>query len=138
MKRTACACVMAMLIVLLAGLPAGAQTGPTVDQLIGLKRAGSPAISPDGKLVAYTVREANWDENAYETEIWLADVAAGTTRQLTNGKKSSGSPDWSPDGKRLAFTSDRSDKQQIWLISTTFGKAKQLTREDENVGSNFA
>jgi len=138
MKRTACACVMATLMVLLAGSSAGAQTGPTVDQLIGLKRAGSPAISPDGKLVAYTVREPNWDENAYETEIWLADVAAGTTRQLTNGKKSSGSPDWSPDGKRLAFTSDRSDKQQIWLISTTFGEAEQLTREDEGVGGNFA
>jgi len=138
MKRTACACVMATVMVLLAGSPAGAQTGPTVDQLIGLKRAGSPAISPDGKLVAYTVREANWDENAYETEIWLADVAAGTTRQLTNGKKSSGSPDWSPDGRRLAFTSDRSDKQQIWLISTTFGEAEQLTREDEGVGGNFA
>jgi len=28
-----------------------------VDQLIALKRAGSPAISPDGTLVAYTVRE---------------------------------------------------------------------------------
>ncbi len=138
MKRTACACVMATLMVLLAGLPAGAQTGPTIDQLIGLKRAGSPAISPDGKLVAYTVREPNWDENAYETEIWLADVAAGTTRQLTNGKKSSGAPDWSPDGKRLAFTSDRSDKQQIWLISTAFGEAEQLTREDEGVGGNFA
>jgi uncharacterized protein (TIGR01244 family) len=129
---------MAALMVLLSGSPAGAQTGPTVDQLIELKRVGSPAISPDGKLVAYTVREPNWDENAYETEIWLADVAAGTPRQLTNGKKSSGSPDWSPDGKRLAFTSDRSDKQQIWLVSTTFGEAEQLTREAEGVGGNFA
>jgi len=115
--------------------PAPAPSGPTVDQLIALKRAGSPAISPDGTLVAYTVREVNWDENAYETEIWIADVAAGTNRQLTNGKKSSGSPRWSPDGARIAFTSDRSDKQQIWLIRPSFGEAEQLTREDEGVGS---
>ena len=114
---------------------AGAGRRPTVDQLIALKRVGSPAISPDGKLVAYTVREANWDENAYETEIWIADVAAATTRQLTNGKKSSGSPSWSPDGARIAFTSDRSDKQQIWLIRPSFGEAEQLTREDEGVGT---
>ena len=134
----------AILIMLSAAVIAAAQTappgagrsaGPTVDQLIALKRVGSPAISPDGKLVAYTVREVNWDENAYETEIWIADVAAGTNRQLTNGKKSSGSPKWSPDGARIAFTSDRSDKQQIWLIRPSFGEAEQLTREDEGVGS---
>jgi dipeptidyl aminopeptidase/acylaminoacyl peptidase len=115
--------------------PAPAPAGPTVDQLIGLKRAGSPAISPDGKLVAYTVREANWDENAYETEIWIADVATGANRQLTSAKKSSGAPKWSPDGSRIAFTSDRSDKQQIWLIRPSFGEAEQLTHESEGVGS---
>jgi uncharacterized protein (TIGR01244 family) len=115
--------------------PPAAPSGPTVDQLIALKRAGSPAISPDGKLVAYTVREANWDENAYETEIWIADVAGVANRQLTNGKKSSGSPKWSPDGARLAFTSDRSDKQQIWLIRPSFGEAEQLTHESEGVGA---
>jgi len=127
---------------LAAGSPAAAQTtpppapaGPTVDQLIGLKRVGSPALSPDGRLVAYTIREANWDADAYETEIWIADVEAGTNRQLTNAKKSSASPKWSPDGARIAFTSDRSDKQQIWLIRPSFGEADQLTHETEGVGS---
>ena len=136
------ACAIAIVIALTvaattAAQPAPAQppAGPTVDQLISLKRVGSPAISPDGKLVAYTVREANWEENPYETEIWIADVAAGTNRQLTNGKKSSGSPKWSPDSGRIAFTSDRSDKQQIWLIRPSFGEAEQLTREEEGVGS---
>ena len=142
MRHRACATAIAIVIAITAAATAAAQTvpppapsGPTADQLISLKRAGSPAISPDGKLVAYTVREANWDENAYETEIWIADVAGVANRQLTNGKKSSGSPKWSPDGARLAFTSDRSDKQQIWLIRPSFGEAEQLTREDEGVGS---
>ena len=86
---------------------------PTIDALISLKRAGSPAISPDGKWVAYTVRETNWDDNIYETEIWLADAQSGATRQLTNGRKSSNAPAWSPDGKssrssRTATTSGRS------------------------------
>ena len=48
------------------------QTAPaadtvTIDALISLKRAQSPAISPDGRSVAFTVREANWDDNAYHT-----------------------------------------------------------------------
>ena len=163
MKRTASLAIVATAaVVVFAGLPAAAQAmvqtasqgtaqalapataqavvppsapaGPTVDQLISLKRVGSPAISPDGSLVAYTVREANWEDNSYETEIWIADVAAGTTRQLTNGKKSSGSPAWSADGSRVAFTSERTDKQQIWLIRPSFGEAEQLTHENEGVG----
>jgi hypothetical protein len=64
------------------------KAAPTVDQILSLKRVGSPELSPDGRWVAYTVRETNWDENAYETEIWLADTAAtsptAATRQLTN------------------------------------------------------
>src|SRR3954452_10988289 len=73
------------------------RVAPTVDQILSLKRAGSPEISPDGRWVAYTVREVNWDDNAYDTEIWLADAATGATRQLSNAKKSSMSPAWSPD-----------------------------------------
>ena len=50
---------------------------PTIDQLIELKRPGAVAISPDGAKVAYTVTETNWDDNAYETEIFLADAKGG-------------------------------------------------------------
>ena len=68
------------------------KVAPTVDQILSLKRVASPEISPDGRWVAYTVRETNWDDNAYETEIWLADTASGGTRQLTNARKSSQPP----------------------------------------------
>src|SRR5476651_997585 len=78
-------------------------TAPTVDQVLSLKRVGSPELSPDGLFVAYTVRQTNWDDNTYDTQIWLADAKTGATRQLTNSKKSSNSPAWSPDGSKLAF-----------------------------------
>jgi uncharacterized protein (TIGR01244 family) len=138
MRRLAIVLTAVLALLAVPAVTARAQTGPTVDQLIGLKRAGSPAISPDGKLVAYTVREPNWDENSYETEIWLVDVATAKARQLTNAKKSSSAPDWSPDGSRIAFLSDRSDKQQIWLISPLLGEAEQLTSEEDGVGGTFA
>src|SRR3954462_14619565 len=111
------------------------RVAPTVDQILSLKRAASPDISPDGRWVAYTVRETNWDENAYETEIWLADVATGASRQLTNAKKSSQSPAWSPDGAKIAFTSDRSDKRQIYLISPQGGEGEALTSVEDGVSS---
>jgi len=110
---------------------------PSIDDLLNLKRAGAPAISPDGRHVAFTIRETNWDENAYETELWLADVASGPPRQLTNAKRSSMQPGWSPDGAWLAFVSDRDGKRQLYRIAVAGGEAEQLTRGDEGV-NNFA
>jgi dipeptidyl aminopeptidase/acylaminoacyl peptidase len=120
---------------LVAQQPSGAKLAPSVDQILSLKRVGSPEISPDGRYVAYTVRDTNWDENAYETEIWLADTTLGTTFQLTNAKKSSQAPAWSPDGSRLAFISDRTDKRQLYVINPRAGEAEALTTFEDGIGS---
>ena len=106
---------------------------PTVDQMVELKRPAAVAISPDGRYVAYTVREADWDENAFDNEIWLADSQTGATRQLTRAKKSSTAPTWSPDSRTLAFASDRSDKRQIYLIDPLGGEARALTSGEDGV-----
>lgn len=111
------------------------QPSPSIDEVINLKRASSPALSPDGRLVAFTIRETNWDENAYETEIWLAEAASGEPRQLTNAPKSSQQPAWAPDNHTLAFISDRDGRRQIYRIDITGGEAEKLTTVDEGVNS---
>jgi dipeptidyl aminopeptidase/acylaminoacyl peptidase len=108
---------------------------PIVDQILSLQRVASPQISPDGRLVAYTVRSTNWEENTFDTQIWIADSRTGQARQLTQSKKSSQSPAWSPDGSMLAFISDRTDKRQLYVIGMTGGEARALTALDEGVGS---
>jgi len=123
----------ALAIVLQFPMPAAAggpgKRVPTVEDLMTLKSAGSPAISPDGSRVAYTVTETDFDQDAYVTQIWLADVASGRSIQLTRGKKSSSGPAWSPDGHWIAFTSSRADdKSQIFVISPDGGEAVQLTK----------
>ena len=127
-----------VLVALLASCAIAQAQGqaPTIDQLISLKRVGSPAISPNGQWVAYTVRETKWDDNLYHTEIWLAEVKSGELRQLTNhAKKSSTSPAWSPDSTQLAFATDRDDKRQIYAIDPRGGEARKLTSIEDGVGS---
>jgi dipeptidyl aminopeptidase/acylaminoacyl peptidase len=142
MKHALFACLIAVTTGTLAAQTAPAPRGkaaPGVDDILSLKRVGSPEISPDGRSVAYTVRETNWDDNAYETEIWVADASGATAspRQLTNGKRSSLAPAWSPDGSRIAFVSDRTDKRQIYVINPQGGEAEVLTSAEEGV-TNFA
>ena len=105
---------------------AHAPMAPTIDQSLEWKSAYNPKISPDGKRVVYEVQKANWDENAFERNLWIGDVASGETHALTTAKKSSTNPAWSPDGKWIAFLSDRpaqikdtpDGKKQLYAIST--------------------
>jgi dipeptidyl aminopeptidase/acylaminoacyl peptidase len=137
MKKIAALLSLLLAVASLAAQPLSpsASAAPTVDQILSLNRAGAPEISPDGHWVAYTVRQTNWEDNSYDTQIWLGDARTGETRQLTTAKKSSMSPAWSPDGSKLAFISDRSDKRQIYLIDPRGGEAEPLTSVEEGVTS---
>jgi len=127
----------AVALLLLSTAVTYAQTSsvPSIDDLINLKRVGSPAISPDGRQAAFTVRETNWDENAYETEIWIGDAATGASRQVTNARKSSLQPAWSPDGAWLALVSDRDGKRQLYRIALRGGEAERLTSTEDGVNA---
>ncbi len=99
-----------------------------LDDLFKIQRVSEPAISPDGKWVAYTVTTPNLKENKNLTDIWLMPIAGGTPRQLTNDPAADRRAIWSPDGKWIAFESTRSGTSQIWIVSPDGGEAKQFTR----------
>ncbi len=124
-----------LLIVVCLSLATNAQRRtPTVDDLINVKSLGGAQISPDGKYVAYTVNETDWKQDAFVTQVWLANTATGKTFQLTRGEKSAGNPQWSPDSQWLAFTSNRvGDKNQIFVIHPDGGEAMQLTKPENGV-----
>ncbi len=106
---------------------------PTIDQVLSLRRASSPAVSPDGRFVAYAVRDTDFVNNAFVTQVWLADVEAGTSRALTFGLKSNSAPAWSADGTRLAFLSERGEKRQVWLLDMRGGEPERVTANEEGV-----
>src|SRR5260370_1865447 len=116
--------------------PAAASTTPTIDQSLEWKSAYNPKISPDGKRIVYEVQKANWEDNAFDRNLWIVDVATGESHALTSAKKSSTNPAWSPDGKWIAFLSDRpgqiktrpEGKKQLYVISTSAGQPHQLTQ----------
>lgn len=111
---------------------------PTIDELLTIKAIGGAQISPDGKWVAYTVSYGDFKQDAFITQIWLAETASGgRIIQLTRGEKSSGNPKWSPNGGWLAFTSNRlEDKNQIFVINPAGGEAVQLTKSETPI-NNF-
>jgi dipeptidyl aminopeptidase/acylaminoacyl peptidase len=116
--RKVCLIAVAMAVYGLAEIGAAAQEAPkpaeprvsktpSIDQSLEMKSASSPRISPDGRRVVYELQSTNWEDNSFDRNLWIADVASGELRQLTSAKKSSTGANWSPDGKWIAFLSDR-------------------------------
>jgi Tol biopolymer transport system component len=94
-------------------------------------------VSPDGRRVAYIVTSAVMtpDRSEYVSQIFTANADGTDITQLTFNDKSSTDPQWSPDGRRLAFISNRSGKNNLYLLRMTGGEAEQLTDVKTAVGS---
>jgi Tol biopolymer transport system component len=61
-----------------------------------------PAVSPDGKEVAFLRLNANGEFGT----IWIRDIATGKDRQLVAAGSNLETPAWSPDGRWILYTSD--------------------------------
>ena len=121
----------------------GMGKAPTIDQSLEMRSVGAPKISPDGRHVVYEESRTNWEANAFETDLWLADVATGESRLLTMAAKSSSDPAWSPDGRWIAFLSDRvaplagspAGKKQVYVMPANGGESQQWTKMENGVNS---
>src|SRR5437867_5211270 len=84
----------------------------------------APAMSPDGRWVAFiktTIVEA---ENRRQNGLWIvAADGTGTPRRLGDPALTASAPRWSPDGRLLAFSARRrgapasdGDAGSIWFL----------------------
>ena len=96
----------------------------TVEDLLKVRRVGDPQVSPDGKRVAFTIGDVNFDANKVVTQIYVVPLDGGDMKQLTTGDRSAASPRWSPDGKRITYTTGG----QIWVMDNDGDHKEQVTK----------
>ena len=124
------------------------ESAPSFRQVLDLTSVGSVAVSPDGSAVAYTLRTTDWQDNSYDTEIWVARRQAGTfgapVQFTRTDDGSSTSPEFSPDGEWLGFLATRKPeedaegakgKSQVFRMAVRGGEAQRLTQAEEGVES---
>jgi TolB protein len=89
----------------------------------------NPAVSPDGKTVAFQVFKSNL------SEIWTLDGATGRDLiQVTTLPANEVHPAWLPDSKTLVFASDRLGSYAIWRrLASGAGGATMITRGGDMV-----
>jgi serine/threonine protein kinase len=80
-----------------------------------------PALSPDGKFVAYASDRGGSDN----LHIWLQQVSGGDAIRLTDLAADDYDPSFSPDGGRIAFRSER-EGGGIYVVSTLGGSPRMI------------
>ncbi|MFN2442872.1 MAG: S9 family peptidase, partial [Thermoanaerobaculia bacterium] len=125
------------ILVLLLAVPAFGQetTHPfSVHDMLAMDRIAEPAVSPDGRRVAFTVRVTDLEANRGRTDIWVVGSDGTGLRRLTEDPASDGSPLWAPDSKTIYFLSSRSGSSQVWKMPAAGGAASQVTSQPLDIG----
>ena len=102
-----------------------------------MKDVGSPAISPDGQWVAYTVATLDSAKDKRNVDVYMVSWDGARTVRLTSSPDAESSPKWSPDNRYLAFLSGRGDEEkgaQLWLLDRQGGEAQKVTDIKAGVG----
>ena len=122
-----------------------------LEDLSRLVRVSEPDIAPDGRSIVVVVARANEDENRWDAELVLVEVAGRVERVLVRGRRGLSTPRFSPSGDRLGFLAagragagpqitgeparaDAADSaQQVFVMPMSGGEAVQVTASQRDV-----
>ncbi len=148
---------LAVLAALACGCAGAAAAGTKRFELADLAkivRVSDPQISPDGRSIALVLARPDYDEDLYQRELVLVDVASGARRVLSRDRKGVSYPRWSPSGDRIAFLArvalpapkgaqaiqavraDRSGREelsQVFVLAMNGGDAQRITSAPNGV-----
>lgn len=99
--------------------------------IYNIKDILDPQISPDGKLILFTLCTIDKDKNSYQKDVWSIAIGSNTPANLTNGGGNNFYARWSSDCQKIAFISDRTNLPQIWIMEASGANPTQLTNLEE-------
>ena len=117
-------CSVGGLVTLMGRLATGPQVAQKRVQLsAGEQSEAYPAISPDGKRIAYSARESS---KVSAFHVFVRELPSGKPLQLTKGEASDIAPVWSPDGGTLAFLRVEDGNTQCIVIPADGGDERKV------------
>lgn len=82
-----------------------------------VKRTRYPALSPDGKMIAFS----------YQGDLWTVSAEGGKATRITAHLARDVQPVFAPDGKSLVFASNRFGNYDLFTMPVHRGQPRRLT-----------
>ncbi|HKT46937.1 MAG TPA: S9 family peptidase [Candidatus Acidoferrales bacterium] len=96
----------------------------------------SPAISPDGKMIAYTGYDDHF-QGYQVTHLYVMDRDGGNPHELLSTlDRDTESPQWAPDGSGIYFLYDDQGNTKLGFV-TPGGKMKTVAKDVASGGSTY-
>jgi TolB protein len=86
--------------------------------------ASTPAISPDGKKVAFAL------SNKGNVDLWVMNLNGSDLLRLTRHPSVDTNPSWAPGGNAILYTSDRTGSPQIYRMDADGLNNQRITFEN--------
>lgn len=123
--------LLVMSLACVAAAPLAAQKRIiTHEDVYLMKRVGEPIVSPDGRLVVFSVTEPDYDPARQTVDLWVVPAdGSAPARRLTSTRAAESSPVFSPDSTRLAFSTRREGDEaaQIYILPLNGGEGMRVT-----------
>lgn len=112
-----------------------AKKQPAIRDMVNLSIPYEVRISPDGKNIAYLVRQTDWNDNAYQRHCIVYNRETKNTRQLSR-RGSVSQIEW-VDNTSLAVLKRENKSSQIFLFQDLTGEPMQITKHKGGVHRFF-
>lgn len=99
----------------------------TIEDLYKIRSVGEPALSPDGKKIAFTQTKYTLAEGKSETSIWLMDINGKNQVEIIANEKSNYDIIWTQDGKSLYYTSSIDGTPQVYRYNFADKSSTKIT-----------
>jgi Tol biopolymer transport system component len=104
------------------------ESSPVVEPVANSAGDCCPALSPDGRALAFVRTSSGGTSNLFQVDIDAGGRAEGTPRQLTFEAESAVNPMWTSDGRELLYVAGRQGTAGLWRIPAA-GGTPRLVRE---------